>query len=126
MSTGYYLGNKSVHDIPKFNSKIRHIQVGNKWPILQCIVIIPVTVSIHGLTDKIHTFASETHDNVELVPILENTYDLVVDLSIRDLCFKFLNKSISLYANEVILTPKQMVIKVEAPFSEEFSGLFIF
>ena len=39
--------------------------------------------------------------------------------------FKFVNRSISLYAKEkIILKPKQQkLIKVEAPFIEEFLGI---
>ena len=74
-----------------------------------------------------YTLVSEIHDNVELVLVLKDTHELEGDLSARDSCFKFLNRSVPLYSKQkVILKPKhQTLVSVAAPFSEKFSALEI-
>ena len=105
---------------------IRNIQVGTDqfWSVL---FLILVTVKLNGHIFGIYTLVSELHDNVDLVLGLKNIFDLEDDLCPRDSCFKFLNRSVILYPKaKVILKPKQLKpVKVEGPFSKEFSGLVI-
>ena len=48
-------------------------------------------------------------------------------MSLLDCCFNFLNRSIPIFPKEhVVLKPKeQRLMKVEAPFIDEISGLAI-
>ena len=123
MSNSYYMQCKSLHTWPRFSSRTQRIQVGNS----QCVsilFIIPVIVDIHGHRLKIHTLASEIHENVDLVLGIKNIFELEGVINSRDCCFKFLNRSVPIYLEkEIILKPnEQKLVKVKAPFVDEISG----
>ena len=79
--------------------------------------ILPIIVDIHGHIFKIYTLVSEIHENV----------DLVLRIRLQDCHFNFLNRSLPIFPKEyIVLKPKeQKLIKVEAPFIDEISGLAI-
>ena len=56
-----------------------------------------------------------------------NRFDENSDISTRDCCFKFLNRSVPIYPeNEIVLKPnEQKLVKVKAPFVDEISGMAI-
>ena len=91
------------------------------------LFIIPVIVDKHGHRFEIYTLVSEIHENVDLVLGIRNVFELESVINSRDCCFKFLNRSIPIYAeNEVILKlNEQKLVKVKAPFVDEISGLAI-
>ena len=64
MSKWYYLRCKSLHCLPKFESKTQRIQVGN-GPYVSMLFIIPIVIDIHGQRFEIFTLVSETHENVD-------------------------------------------------------------
>ena len=101
------------------------IQVGNG----QCIGIlftIPVIVEIHSHRFKIYTWVSEIHENVDLVLGIKNVFALEGVINSRDCQFEFLNRSVPLYPEEIILKPdEQKLVKVRAAFIDEISGLAI-
>ena len=70
---------------------------------------------------------SEIHENVDLVLDIKNVFKLKGVINLRDCCFKFLNRSVSIFPEkEVILKPnEQKLIKVKAPFVDEISGMAI-
>ena len=96
----------------KFASKTQGIQVGNR----QCVsllLIIPVIVNIHSHRFKIYTLVSEIHENVDLVLDIKNMFELEGVINSRDFCFKFLNRSVSIYPekghprNMIVLKPNE-------------------
>ena len=71
MSKSYYFRCKSLHNLPKFASKIQRIQVEN-GQYVGVLFVIPVTVEInnHGL--EVFTLVSEIFDNVDMVLGIKN------------------------------------------------------
>ena len=84
-------------------------------------------VDILGHRFEICTLVSEIHENVNLVLGIKNVFELKGVINSRDCCFKFLNISLLVFPKECnMLKPKeQKLIKVNAPFIEEISGLAI-
>ena len=126
MSKSFNMQCKSLHTLPKFASTTQRIQVGNG----QCVSVlfrIPVIVDIHGHRFEIYTLVSEIHENVDLVLGIKNIFELEGVISLRDCCFKFLNRSVLIYPEkEVILKPdEQKLVEVKAPFVDEISMLAI-
>ena len=70
---------------------------------------------------------SEIHENVGLVLGIKNIFELEGVLNSWACCFKFLNRSLHIFPKErVVLKPKeQKLIKVQAPFIDEISGVAI-
>ena len=69
------------------------IQVGNG----QCIgilFIIPVIVKIHSHRFQIYILVSEIHENVDLVLVIKNVFELEGVINSRDCQFEFLNRSV--------------------------------
>ena len=126
MTKSFYMRCKSLHTLPKFASTPQRIQVGN-GQCVSVLFIIPVIVNIHGHRFEIYTLVSEIHENVDLVLGIKNVVELEGVINSRDCCFKFLNRSVSIYPKkEVILKPnEQKLVKVKAPFVDEISGLAI-
>ena len=58
---------------------------------------------------------------------IKNVFALEGGIHSRDCCFKFLNRSVPIYPEEeIILKPNnQKLVKVEAPFIDEISGMAI-
>ena len=56
---------------------------------------------------------------------IKNVFELEGVINSRDCCFKFLNRSLPIFPKEhTILKPKEWkLIKVNAPFIDEISGL---
>ena len=126
MSKSFYIQCKSLHSLPKFASQTQKIQVG----IGQCVsvlFIIPVIIDVHGHRFEIYTLVSEIHENVDLVLVIKNIFELEGEINSRNCCFKFLNRSIPIFPeSSAILKPnEQKLIKVKAPFIDKISGLAI-
>ena len=126
MSKLHYLWCKCLHSLPKFASKIQRIQVGN-GQFVSVLFIIPIVIDVHGHRFEIFTLVSEIHENADLVFDIKNVFELKGIINSWDSCFSFLNRSIPFFAKEeIILKPQeQKLIKVEAPFVDEISGLAI-
>ena len=117
---------KSLHSLPKFASKTQRIQVGN-GQCVSILFIIPVIINVHGHRFEIYTLVSEIHENIDLVLGIKNVFKLEGIINSRDCCFKFLNRSVPMSPeHNIILKPKEKkLIKVNAPFIDEISGLAI-
>ena len=76
---------------------------------------------------EIYTLVSEIHENVDLVLGIKNIFELEGVINSWDCCFSFLNRSIPFFPEEhTVLKPKeQKLIKIQAPFIDEISGLDI-
>ena len=117
---------KSLHSLPKFASKTQRIQVGN-GQYVSVLFVVPIIVTINGHIFEIHTLVSEIHENVDLVLGIKNMFELEGVISLRECYFGFLNRSVLIFPKErLILKPKdQKLVKIDAPFSDEISGLAI-
>ena len=82
---------------------------------------------MHGHRFEIYTLVSEIHENVDLVLGIKNVFELEGVINARDCCFKSLNRYVPIFLEyNIILKPnKQKLIKVNAPFIDEISGLAI-
>ena len=116
------------HCTPYQNSWLAHkkIQVGN-GQCISVLFIIPVIMEVHGHRFRIYTLVSEIHENVDLALGIKNVFQLEGVINSRDCRFKFLNRSIPIYPEkELILKPdEQKLVRVRAPFVDDFSGLAI-
>ena len=126
MSKSFYMRCKSLHCFPKLASKTQRIQVGN-GQCVSILFIIPVIIDVHGHRFEIYTLVWEIHKNVDLVLGIKNVFKLEGVINSRDCCFKFLNRSVTIFPeNCTIVKPnEQKLIKVKAPFIDEISGLAI-
>ena len=126
MSKSFYMQCKSPHSLPKFASKTPRIQVGN-GQCVSVLFIISVIIDVHGHRFEIYTLVSEIHENVDLLLGIKNVFKLEGVINSRDCCFKFLNRSVPIFAEkEIILKAyEQKLIKVKAPFVDEISGMAI-
>ena len=95
--------------------------------MVNVLFIIPVIIDVHWHKFEIYTLVSEIHENVYLVLGIKNVFELEGVINSRHCCFKFLNRSIPIFAEScVILKPKeQRLIKLKAPFIDKISGLAI-
>ena len=126
MSKSHYLCCKSLHSLPKFPSRTQRIQVGN-GQFISVLFIIPIIVDIHGHRFKIYTIVSGIHENIYLVLRINNIFELEGVINSQDCSFNFLNRSLPIFQKEhIVLKPKeQTLIKVEAQFIDNISGLAI-
>ena len=126
MSKSHYLQCKSLHSLPEFASKIQRIYVGN-GQYVSVLFIIPIIIDIHRHRFKMYTLVSEIHENVDIVLGIKNAFELEGIINSWECCFSFLNRLVPIFPKEeIILKPKeQKVVKVDAPFLDEISGLAI-
>ena len=105
---------------------MQRIQVGNTQYV-SVLFIIPVIIDIHGHRFEIFTLVSEIHDNVDLVMVMKNIFELEGVIDSQDSCFSFLNRSIPFFPATVVESaPKtQKMVVIEAPFVEELLGMAI-
>ena len=106
--------------------KTQRIQVGN-GQCVSILFIIPVIINVHGHRFEIYTLVSEIHKNIDLVLGIKNVFKLESVINSRDCCLKFLNRSVPIFPeHNIILKPNEKkLIKVNAPFIGEISGLAI-
>ena len=126
MSKLHCLHCKSLHLLTKFDSKTQRIQVGNRQYVSICFVI-PIIVDIHSHRFEEYALVSEMHGSVDIVLGINNVFKLEGVINSWECCFSFFNRCILLFPKEkIILKPKrQKLVKVEALFTDEISGLAI-
>ena len=117
MSKAYYMNNPCLHSLPKFNSHIKHLQVGNGNKVAT-LFVIPVLISIEGHKFEIYTLVSEIQDTIDLVLGMKNMHELEGELSARHSHFSFMNRAVPLFTDEnFTLKPGSLKhVKVIAPF----------
>ena len=91
------------------------------------LFIIPIVLDMHGHRFEIFTLVSEIHENIDLLLGIKNIFKLEGIINSRESCFSFMNRSILFFPKErIILKPKEeSLIKIEAHFIDEISGLAI-
>ena len=122
----YYLRCKSLHNLPKFASKMQRIQVGN-GQYVGVLFVVPVIVEINGHRLEVFTLVSEIFDNVDMVLGIKNLFELEGMIDTRESSFRFLSRSIPIFPREqVIVKPgERKLILIETSFAEEISGMAI-
>ena len=126
MSKSYYLRCKALHDLPKFASKTRRIQVGN-GQYVGVLFVMPGIVDICSHRLEVFTLVSEIFDNVDMVLGIKNLFELEGVINSHESCFRFLSRSIPIFPREqVVVKPgEKKLIPIETPFVEEISGMAI-
>ena len=126
MSKSYYLRCKSLHNLPKFASKIQRIQVGN-GQYVGVLFVIPVIVEINKHRLEVFTLVSEIFDNVDMVLGIKNLFELEGVIDTRESSFRFLSPSIPIFPREQVIVKlgEKKLIPIESPFIEEISGMAI-
>ena len=126
MSKSNYLRCKSLHNLPKFASKIQRIQVGN-GQYVGVLFVIPVIVEINKHRLEVFTLVSEIFDNVDMVLGIKNLFELEGVIDSRESSFRFLSRLIPIFPQEqIIIKPgEKKLLPIEAPFIEEISGMAI-
>ena len=83
--------------------------------------------NIHNHRLEVFTLVSEIFDNVDMVLVIKNLFELEGVIDSKDSSFRFLNRSIPIFPREqVIVKPgEKKFILIEAPFIEEISGMAI-
>ena len=126
MSKSYYLRCKVLHDLPKFVSKTRRIQVGNgQYVAVLFVILVIVEICSHRL--EVFTLVSEIFDNLDMVLGIKNIFQLEGVIDSCKSCFRFLSRSIPIFPREqVVVKPgEKKLILIETPFVEEILGMAI-
>ena len=66
MSKAYYMSHPHLHHFPKFQSAIRHLQVGN-GALVPALFFIPLIFKIQGYKFEVYTLVSEIQDKMDLI-----------------------------------------------------------
>ena len=69
--------------------------------------MIPVIIEVHNHRFEIYTLVSEIHKNVDLVLGIKNVFELEGVINSRDCRFEFLNRSVQMYPEKIILKPDE-------------------
>ena len=126
LSKSHYLCCKSLHLLPMFASKAQRIQVQN-GKFISVLFFILLIIDIHGHRFEIFMLVSEIHENIDLLFGIKNIFELEGIINSQQSCFSFLNRLRPFFPREQVIlkTKEQKVMKVEAPFMDEISGLTI-
>ena len=91
MSKSYYLRCKSLHNLPKFASKLQRIQVGNgQYVGVLFVILVIVEINKHRL--EVFMLVSEIFDNVDMVLGIKNLFELEGVIDSRESSFRFLSR----------------------------------
>ena len=126
MSKAFYMSHPHLHHFPKFQSAIRHLQVGN-GALVSALFVIPLLFKIQGHIFEVYTLVSEIQDRMDLILGVKNIFELEGIMNSRTCSFHFLNRSLPIFplAHYKIKTWKMAYVKVRIPFVEKLSGIAI-
>ena len=126
MSKAFYMSHPHLHHFPKFQSAIRHLQVGN-GALVPALFVIPLLFKIQGHIFEVYTLVSEIQDKMDLILGVKNIFELEGIMNSRTCSFHFLNRSLPIFplAHYKIKPGKMAYVKVRIPFVEKLSGIAI-
>ena len=81
--------NTTLHSLPKYDTNIKCLQVGNGNKVAT-LFVIPVIVSIRNHRFEIFTLVSEIQDDIDLVFGMKNMHEVEGEHSARHSEFRFL------------------------------------
>ena len=93
MSKAYYMCHPHLHHFPKFQSAIRHLQVGN-GALVPALFVIPLLFKIQGHNFEVYTPVSEIQDKMDLILGVKNIFELEGIINSRTSSVNFLNRSL--------------------------------
>ena len=126
MSKAFYMQHPHLHKFPKFQSAIRHLQVGN-GALVPVLFVIPLVFKIQGHIFEVYTLVSEIQDKMDLILGVKNIFELKGIVNTRICSVKFLNRSLPIFpvAHHKIKPGRMAYVKVRIPFVEKLSGIAI-
>ena len=126
MSKAFYMHNVHLHHFPKFQSAIRHLQVGS-GALVPALFVIPLVFKIQGHKFEVYTLVSEIQDKMDLILGVKNIFELEGIINSRTCSVNFLNRSLPFFplAHHKIKPGKMAYVKVRIPFVEKLSGIAI-
>ena len=126
MSKAFYMCHVHLHHFPKFQSAIRHLQVGN-GALVPALFVIPLVFKIQGHKFEVYTLVSEIQDKMDLILGVKNIFELEGIINSRTCSVNFLNRSLPIFplAHHKIKPGKMAYVKVRIPFVEKLSGIAI-
>ena len=74
MSKAFYMRYEHLHHFPKFQSVIRHLQVGN-GALVPALFVIPLVFKIQGHIFEVYTLVSEIQDKMDLILGVKNIFE---------------------------------------------------
>ena len=115
-----------LQHFPKFQSAIRHLQVGN-GALVSALFIIPLLFKIQGHNFEVYTLVSEIQDKRDLILGIKNIFKLESIINSRTCSVNFLNRSSPIFplAHHKIKPDKMAYVKIRIPFVEKLSGIAI-
>ena len=124
MSKAFYMHHPHLHKFPKFQSAIRHLQVGNE-ALVPALFVIPIVFKIQGHIFEVYTLVSEIQDKMDLILGVKNIFELEGIVNTRICSVKFLNRSLPIFpiAHHKIKPGRMAYVKVRIPFVEKLSGV---
>ena len=90
MSKAYYMHHHHLHHFPKFQTAIRHLQVGN-GALVPALFVIPLVFKIQGHKFEVYTLVSEIQDKMDLILGVKNIFELEGIINSRTCSVNFLN-----------------------------------
>ena len=126
MSKAFCLNNPHLHKFPKFQSAIRHLQVGN-GALVPTLFVIPLVFKIDGHNFEVYTLVSEIQDKMDLILGVKNIFELEGIMNTRTCSMSFLNQSLPIFplGHHRIKPGKMAYVRVRIPFVEKLSGIAI-
>ena len=120
MSKAFYVHYPHLHHFPKFQSAIRHLQVGN-GALVPALFVIPLLFKIQGHIFEVYALVSEIQDKMDLILGVKNIFELEGIMNSRTCSFHFLNRSMPIFplAHYKIKPGKMAYVKVRIPFVEK-------
>ena len=102
-----------LHKFPKFQSAIRHLQVGN-GALVPALFVIPLVFKIQGHIFEVYTLVSEIQDKMDLILGVKNIFELEGIVNTRICSVKFLNRSLPIFpiAHHKIKPGRMAYVKV--------------
>ena len=126
MSKAFYLNNPHLHKFPKFQSAIRHLQVGN-GALVPTLFVIPLVFKINGHNFEVYTLVLEIQDKMDLILGVKNIFELEGIMNTRTCSVSFLNRSLPIFplGHHRIKPGKMAYMRVRIPFVKKLSGIAI-
>ena len=126
MSKSYYMNHPVLHSLPKYQTHIKNLQVGNGNKVAT-LFVIPVILTINEHRFELFTLVSEIQDNIDIVFGMKNMHEVEGEHSARHSEFRFMNRAIPLFPQETFMLKPgcKRYVKVIAPFLQELSGTAI-
>ena len=82
MCKAFYMCHPHLHKFPKFQSAMRHLQVGN-GALVPALFVIHLVSKIQGHSFEVYTLVSEIQDKMDLILGVKNIFELEGIVNIR-------------------------------------------